>query len=45
MLLAHLFVFHVGLAMSFWVLKDNLEVGMMKKIGGHKGCEVRMDKV
>jgi hypothetical protein len=25
--------------MTFWVFKDKLEVCMMKKIGGHKGCE------
>lgn len=39
MLLVHLFESHVDLAMTFRVFKDNLEVGMMKKIGGHKGCE------
>jgi hypothetical protein len=39
MLLVYLLESHVDLAMIFWVFKDNLEIGMMKKIGGHKGCE------
>jgi hypothetical protein len=38
-LFVYVYESHVDLAMTFWVFKDKLEVCMMKKIGGHKGCE------